>query len=254
MRGINVIQVPTTVLAMVDASIGGKTGFNVPSGKNLIGSFHQPIAVVCWLKSLNTLSDREYRSGLAEVVKSALLQSEDALAQLETDAALLVERNAEALERAIQMASDCKLGIVQADLREKGQRAWLNLGHTFAHAIEHASGYGSWTHGEAVAAGLMLACRYAVGAELLAAEVLHRVDALLKQLQLPTVPPPLSGDAWITPMRLDKKRSGNTQRLILLRNVGEPLIQNVEYETLERWLLATAQAPTLSAHFERRLL
>ena len=236
LRGIAVVQVPTTVLAMADASIGGKTGINVSVGKNLVGAFHQPVAVLQWLDALSTLDDREYRSGLAEVVKSALIDGEEALAGLEAAAARLVARDGDALLQAIAMAARLKAGVVSRDVHEHGERALLNLGHTFGHAIEHGAGYGEWTHGEAVAAGMMCALRYGTATGVTDVGLAERVRALLAALGLPTDPPAMHLDAWLGPMTRDKKRAGDEVKLILCRRAGACEVVRTGYDALSNWL------------------
>jgi len=236
LRGIAVVQVPTTVLAMADASIGGKTGINVALGKNLVGAFHQPVAVLQWIDALLTLDAREYRSGLAEVVKSALIDGEEALVALEATASSLAVRDGDALLSAIAMAARLKAGIVSRDVHEQGERALLNLGHTFGHAIEHGAGYGGWTHGEAVAAGMMCALRYGASAGLNDSALVARVEALLSTLGLPTRPPTMTLDAWLGPMTRDKKRAGDEVKLILCRRPGACEVVRTGYDALSNWL------------------
>ena len=240
LRGINIIQVPTTVLAMVDASIGGKTGFN-ENGKNLIGSFHPPVKIIAWIDSLKSLSDRQFRSGLAEIVKTALLSGEKAMTFLEQNAQKLLKRDKNTLKQAILIAAEYKLRIVKQDLLEQGKRAWLNLGHTFAHAIEHAQNYTQWTHGEAVSAGLVLAAQFACDVKILDSKTLERIKKLLFALHLPIKPPTLSRLAWLRPIRNDKKRLLQQQRLILLTKIGEPIIYTVEDSTFESWIVNSTQ-------------
>jgi 3-dehydroquinate synthase len=156
-RGVDFVQVPTTLLAQVDSSVGGKTGVNHPGGKNLIGAFHQPRAVVTDLATLATLPVRELRAGLAEVVKYGLIEDAEFLGWVERNVPALLDLDAEALAHAVRRSCEIKAGIVAADEREQGRRALLNLGHTFGHAIENALGYGEWLHGEAVGVGMLLA-------------------------------------------------------------------------------------------------
>ena len=236
MRGIRFVQCPTTVLAMSDAAIGGKTGVNTAFGKNLVGSFYQPKAVVAWTPSLATLSDREVRSGLAEVVKSALLSGESELRTLEKDAPALAKRAPDALHRAAAMAARVKCEIVSNDIHERGNRALLNLGHTFGHAIEHASGYGTWTHGEAVAAGIVLALRYSATLDWTTDALTERVKQLQSSLGLPNDAPPLSIDDWMDPILRDKKRSGEQVKLVLCRGIGNCVTHATDLTTLKSWL------------------
>lgn len=236
LRGIDVIQVPTTLLAMADASIGGKTGINHRTGKNLIGSFHQPVGVLAWLPALRTLAHRELRSGLSEVVKSAVIAGERQVRLLEQAAMALEQRDDAALRDVVWMAVECKADIVSQDALEKGRRRVLNFGHTFAHAIEHASGYGEWTHGEAVAVGMLLACRFGVESGYCSADVPARLEGLLGRLNLPTQAPSLSIDEWMAPIGRDKKRTGDDVSLILCREIGTCEAQTVPLSHLCGWL------------------
>lgn len=220
MRGIAVIQVPTSVLAMSDAAIGGKTGVNLAAGKNLVGAFHRPAGVIQWTGALSTLSVREHRSGLAEVVKSALIESESAFASLESDAEALASGGLAATERGVMMAAQLKARVVHEDEREGGVRRLLNLGHTFGHALERSSGYGEWTHGECVSVGTAIVLRYGESVGLTDASVTKRVVSLLQTLKLPVATRSLNVDEWLTPMLRDKKRSGDAIRLILCRKPG----------------------------------
>ena len=220
MRGIPVVQVPTSVLAMSDAAIGGKTGVNLPAGKNLVGTFHRPSGVIQWTGALPTLSEREHRSGLAEVVKSALIDSEEAFSQLEADAEALAAGDPDATERGVMMAAQLKARIVFEDEREGGVRRLLNLGHTFGHALERSAGYGEWTHGECVSVGMVIACRFGESVGLTPSSVTGRVVSLLQTLKLPVATRSLRVDEWLNPMLRDKKRSGDAIRLILCRKPG----------------------------------
>ena len=158
-RGVDFIQVPTTLLAQVDSSVGGKTGVNHPNGKNLIGAFHQPKVVLIDTDTLSTLPERELKAGLAEVIKYGAIVDADFFAWLEGNVDALLAKDADALAHAIQRSCELKAGVVAEDERESGRRAILNFGHTFGHAIEHCQGYGEWLHGEAVAAGMIMAAR-----------------------------------------------------------------------------------------------
>ena len=235
MRGIRVVQVPTTVLAMADAAIGGKTGINLDCGKNLVGTFHQPSVVVQWTGSLGTLPLRELRSGLAEVVKSAVLAGEAELATLERSASALAAGDPAAVSAAVRMAGALKADIVSRDEREGGIRRLLNFGHTLGHAIETASGYGEWTHGEAVSMGMVLALRFGISRGITRDEELARVSALLGELKLPLSAPSLRVDEWMAPIERDKKRSGESVRMILCHSIGDcrdeltPLTDVVEW-------------------------
>jgi 3-dehydroquinate synthase len=221
MRGIDCIQVPTTLLAMVDSSIGGKTGVDHAAGKNLIGAFHQPRAVIADLTTLATLPDRELRAGLAEVVKTSCIGDTDFFAWLEVHADALLARDSDALTYAISTCCRFKTGVVERDERETGERALLNFGHTFGHALEAEAGYGTLLHGEAVAIGMLLAARLATQLDMADAADTERLRALLQRLGLPlTRPSRLDAHALLARMRLDKKNRAGNLRLILWRGIG----------------------------------
>lgn len=214
LRGVAIGQVPTTLLAMVDSSVGGKTGFDTRHGKNLIGAFHQPRFVVCDIDTLQTLPDRERQAGLAEVVKSAWLDGEASVAQIERDADALRDGDPEATERAVRMSVQLKAGVVTRDEQEAGERALLNLGHTVGHAIEAAGGYASLLHGEAVALGMIAAFRVSRGLGIATPADAERMHALLSRIGLPT-----DVEAHLEPRTLgyiasDKKRRGDRIRFI----------------------------------------
>lgn len=226
MRGIDFVQFPTTLLAMVDSSVGGKTGVDHPAGKNLIGAFHQPRAVIADLDTLATLPDRELRAGLAEVVKTACIGDADFFAWLEAHADALLARDADALTHAIVTCCRFKAGVVMRDERENGERALLNFGHTFGHALEAESGYGTLLHGEAVAIGMILAARLSTRLGMAGAADGERLQALLQRIGLPTTPPPdIEPGALLARMRLDKKNRAGTLRLILWRGIGHAEIR-----------------------------
>lgn len=224
-RGVNFIQVPTTLLSQVDSSVGGKTGVNHPLGKNMIGAFHQPRCVIADTTTLDTLPDRELSAGLAEVIKYGLINDAEFFSWLERNMAALVARDPAALAHAIERSCADKAAIVAADEREAGQRALLNLGHTFGHAIETGMGYGNWLHGEAVGAGMCLAARVSVGLGWLDEASLARIERLIAAAGLPVVPPnELSADQFIELMAVDKKVLDGQLRLVLLRAIGEAVI------------------------------
>ena len=223
-RGIDFIQVPTTLLAQVDSSVGGKTGVNHPSGKNLIGAFHQPRAVLADIATLTTLPPREYRAGLAEVVKYGFIYDASFLDWLETNAEALGRRDAPALVHAIRRSCEIKAEVVGQDEREHGLRAILNFGHTFGHAIETAAGYGEWLHGEAVAAGMALAIEMTHRLGYLTSADAERCIRLMHKLQLPTVPPRIGALRALELMGMDKKVLQGQLRLVLLRRLGEAVI------------------------------
>ncbi|MGN6790481.1 MAG: 3-dehydroquinate synthase [Rhodanobacteraceae bacterium] len=230
MRGIDFVQCPTTLLAMVDSSVGGKTGVNHPAGKNLIGAFHQPRAVIADLDALATLPDRELRAGLAEVVKTACIGDAGFFGWLEAHADALLARDAVALAHAIAACCRFKAGVVERDERETGERALLNFGHTFGHAIETESGYGTLLHGEAVAIGMVLAARLSTRLGVADAADTERLRALLERFELPAViPDGLAADALLARMRLDKKNRAGTLRLILWRGIGHAeIVGNID--------------------------
>jgi 3-dehydroquinate synthase len=221
MRGIDFVQFPTTLLAMVDSSVGGKTGVDHPAGKNLIGAFHQPRAVVADLDALSTLPDRELRAGLAEVVKTACIGDADFFGWLEAHADALLARDAEALTHAIATCCRFKAGVVERDEREAGERALLNFGHTFGHALEAEAGYGMLLHGEAVAIGMILATRLSTHLGMADEAGTQRLRALLERIGLPTaVPDGIAADALFARMHLDKKNRAGALRLVLWRGIG----------------------------------
>lgn len=236
MRGLPVVHVATTLMGMVDAALGGKTGLDLPEGKNLVGAFHLPTAVIQWGASLATLPDRDFASGLAEVVKCALLSGERALAQLEADALALCAREGAAVGRAVALATQTKMALVARDPLERGDRALLNLGHTVGHALEAATGYGRYLHGEAVAIGLVAALRF--GSELGETEpgMAERVAALLARLGLPTELPDLPPEIWRERLRRDKKRAGDAVRFVLCRRAGQCALKIVELDRVDAWI------------------
>ena len=227
MRGIRIVQAPTTLLAQVDAAVGGKTGFNLPAGKNLVGAFHQPAAVMIDVEPLATLDQRDYRAGLAEVVKYGAIRDADFIGWLETHSLDLLRRRADVLEQTVARAVQHKIDVVEADERESGQRALLNFGHTFGHAIETATGYEQLRHGEAVAIGMCLAVRLgARRGELEQSEATRLVD-LIEALGLPTrLPDGLEPSALLDHMYLDKKNRAGRIRLILLDALGTARIRD----------------------------
>jgi len=227
MRGVRFVQLPTTLLAMVDSSVGGKTAVDLPQGKNLVGAFHQPAAVIADTATLDTLPPRELRAGLAEVVKYGALGDAAFFAWLEQHAGALLAREPEVLAEAIARCCAHKAGIVARDETERGERMLLNLGHTFGHAIETEQGYGGLLHGEAVAVGMVLAARLSAELGRAPAADAERLAALLTRLGLPTrIPPGLDPDALLARMRLDKKAVSGTLRLILWRGLGQAEIAN----------------------------
>ncbi|MFK2904061.1 3-dehydroquinate synthase [Dyella ginsengisoli] len=225
MRGIDFIQLPTTLLAMVDSSVGGKTGVNLPAGKNLVGAFHQPRGVFADIGTLATLPEREFRAGLAEVVKGAAIGDAEFFAWLETRADALAKRDPAAVAEAIARKVAYKAGVVARDETEQGERALLNLGHTFGHALETAGRYATLLHGEAVAVGMVLAAQLSQQLGMGTLDDTLRLQRLLDTLGLPTdVPPGMDPQQLLALMRLDKKNTAGTLRLILWRGIGRAQI------------------------------
>lgn len=224
-RGVHFIQIPTTLLAQVDSSVGGKTAVNHPLGKNMIGAFYQPRCVLADTDTLKTLPDRELSAGLAEVIKYGLIRDLPFLEWLENHIEQLLARDAAALTEAIERSCRNKADIVAADERETGERALLNLGHTFGHAIETGMGYGEWLHGEAVAVGMNLAADLSARLGWLKGEQVERVRALLARARLPlNAPEGLTADDFLRLMAVDKKVKEGQLRLILLRALGHGVI------------------------------
>lgn len=226
-RGIPFIQMPTTLLSQIDSSVGGKTAINHPLGKNMIGAFYQPQLVMIDLQTLQTLPDRELSAGLAELIKYALLGDAALLDWLETHIEGLRRRDMALLEYAVAAACRMKADIVAQDETEQGIRAWLNLGHTFGHAIETEMGYGNWLHGEAVAAGMVLACRLSEQLGSLNSGDTQRVRDLLCRAGLPDTPPVFAFEQWLAHMRHDKKVLDGTMRFIALNRLGQAAIVSV---------------------------
>jgi 3-dehydroquinate synthase len=223
-RGVAYAQVPTTLLAQVDSSVGGKTGVNHPGGKNLIGAFHQPVCVVSDVSTLASLPLRELRAGLAEVIKYGLIRDAAFCGWLEANMERLLAREPDALARAIRRSCQIKAEIVGRDEREQGERALLNLGHTFGHAIEAATGYSRWLHGEAVAAGMLMAAAVSSECGLLRREDVERVRALLERAGLPIAARDVPASAVLEHMRIDKKVKAGRIRLVLLERIGSALL------------------------------
>jgi 3-dehydroquinate synthase len=225
-RGIAIVQLPTTLLAQVDSSVGGKTGVNHPGGKNLIGAFHQPAAVLSDTDTLSTLPARELRAGFAEIVKAALVADAAFFAWLEANRASVLARDPGALAEAIRRACGIKAAIVAGDEREQGPRALLNLGHTFGHAIEAGTGYGKLLHGEAVATGLVLASELSARIGRLPGTDARRVRELLAGAGLPVDPPRIGRAQMLELMAMDKKVKGGKIRLVLLDAVGRAAVSD----------------------------
>ncbi|MCB1960976.1 MAG: 3-dehydroquinate synthase [Rhodocyclaceae bacterium] len=220
-RGIDFIQVPTTLLAQVDSSVGGKTAVNHPLGKNMIGAFHQPRLVLADTDTLCTLPDRELKAGLAEVIKYGLIRDADYFDWLEASIAALLAREPDALAEAIERSCASKARIVAEDETERGVRALLNLGHTFGHAIEAGMGYGVWLHGEAVAAGMAMAATLSMRLGWMPEDQCQRAIALIARAGLPTVGPAMGAARYLELMAHDKKVEAGRLRLVLLRAIGD---------------------------------
>ena len=228
-RGIALVQVPTTLLAQVDSSVGGKTGVNHPGGKNMIGAFHQPAAVFADTSALSTLPDRELRAGLAEVIKYGLIVDQQFFDWLETNAAKLLARDTAALTFAIKRSCEIKAEIVARDEHERGDRALLNLGHTFGHAIESATNYTTWLHGEAVGAGMLLAADVSQRLGWVSAADVERVEKVLGKFGLRTDVSSLSAATLAENMKIDKKIAAGRIRLVLLKAIGKSVVTG-DYE------------------------
>jgi 3-dehydroquinate synthase len=224
-RGIPFIQVPTTLLSQVDSSVGGKTAVNHPLGKNMIGAFYQPKAVFIDTNSLSTLPEREFCAGMAEVIKYGIMYDGDFFTWIENQSTNIKNRDADALRYVIATCCAIKAEVVNLDEKEHGVRALLNLGHTFGHAIEAEKGYGVWLHGEAVAAGMVLAATLAVARQCITASEFSRIESLLKTFNLPIAGPvDMSADRYIQHMQHDKKVLSGKMRFIIPTSIGEAKI------------------------------
>ncbi|MCJ8318635.1 MAG: 3-dehydroquinate synthase [Colwellia sp.] len=226
-RGINFIQIPTTVLSQVDSSVGGKTAVNHPLGKNMIGAFYQPKAVIIDIDSLKTLPKREFNAGMAEVIKYGILGDNQFFNWLEANVDLIKAGDSSVLIKMIETCCKCKAKIVSADEKESGVRALLNLGHTFGHAIEAELGYGKWLHGEAVATGMVLAAKLAVAMNLLEVSDLRRIESLIAVFELPLLAPESMGfNEFIPHMQRDKKNIAGKLRFIVPTAIGQSEIRD----------------------------
>jgi 3-dehydroquinate synthase len=241
MRGIPFVQVPTTLLAQVDSSIGGKTGINHPLGKNMIGAFYQPRLVLADTAVLATLPPRELSAGLAEVIKHGLIRDAAFVAWLEQNVEKLLACDAAALAHAVRRCCEIKAAVVAEDERETGVRALLNFGHTFGHAIESALGYGEWLHGEAVAAGMVMAAELSRRMGFIAQADLDRIVALLRRAKLPVAQPGIAPARLLELMAVDKKTEGGRLRFVLLDRIGAGSVRDqVPSELLLQALAARA--------------
>lgn len=232
-RGVDFVQIPTTLLAMVDSSVGGKTGVNHPLGKNMIGAFHQPRLVLADTEVLSTLPERELAAGIAEVIKYGLISDYPFFEWLEENMDALLQRDEQALAYAIRRSCENKAKVVAMDEKEGGVRAILNLGHTFGHAIEAAQGYGQWLHGEAVGAGMVMAADLSHRRGALSAEDLARTVALIERAGLPVkAPADMMPDDFLSLMGVDKKVLDGRLRLVLLQAIGQAVITSDIEDTL----------------------
>ncbi|MDN4040096.1 bifunctional shikimate kinase/3-dehydroquinate synthase AroKB [Massilia sp. YIM B02443] len=238
MRGVPFVQIPTTLLAQVDSSVGGKTGINHPLGKNMIGAFYQPRAVLADTATLDTLPARELAAGLAEVIKHGAILDAAFFDWIEANVEQLIKRDPQALAHAIARSCEIKAEVVRKDEREGGLRAVLNFGHTFGHAIENGLGYGEWLHGEAVGCGMVMAADLSARLGLIDPASVERVRALVRAAGLPASAPDLGEARWIELMAVDKKNEGGEIRFILLKPLGSPAITTAPLEHLRSTLAA----------------
>jgi 3-dehydroquinate synthase len=242
MRGIRFIQVPTTLLAQVDSSVGGKTGINHPLGKNMIGAFHQPVAVIADLNTLRTLPPRELSAGLAEVIKHGAIADADFLDWIEANTDALLACDTNAMAHAVLRSCEIKSAVVSADEREGGIRATLNFGHTFGHAIESGLGYGEWLHGEAVGCGMVMAADLSARLGQISKIDAERLKRIIASMHLPIAPPKLGSQRFMELMQVDKKTEAGQIRYITLGSIGAARIQQVPDATVIETLVATGAA------------
>lgn len=255
LRGVPFIQIPTTLLAQVDSSVGGKTGINHPLGKNMIGAFHQPQLVLADTDTLNTLPDNELGAGLAEVIKYGLIRDLPFFEWLEQNIGKLLARDTAALQIAIARSCQNKAEVVGADERESGERALLNLGHTFGHAIESGMGYGNWLHGEGVAAGAVMAADLSQRLGWISAQDAMRIRRLFERARLPVAAPALGMEKYLELMELDKKVEGGKMRFVLLKQIGQAVVYAEVPPVLLRQTLeacATEKTTTFKATADAR--
>ena len=242
LRGVPFIQIPTTLLAQVDSSVGGKTGINHPLGKNMIGAFYQPQVVLADIATLNTLPDQELRAGIAEVIKYGLIRDLPFFEWLEQNMDKLLARDAAALQHAVERSCQNKAEVVAADERESGERALLNLGHTFGHAIETGMGYGVWLHGEAVAAGTIMAADLSQRLGWISKQDVTRTHKLFERAGLPVIAPNLGKEEYLQLMGLDKKVVGGKMRFVLLKKIGQAVVSADVPEDLLRQTMTACSA------------
>jgi len=241
MRGVPFVQVPTTLLAQVDSSVGGKTAINHPAGKNMIGAFYQPLRVVCDLDSLDTLPQRELLAGLAEVIKYGPIADAEFLGWLETNLDKLLARDRVALIHAVRRSCEIKAWVVGQDEKESGLRAILNYGHTFGHAIEAGMGYGAWLHGEAVACGMVMAADLSARLGLIDASTSQRIKALIERAGLPVVGPDLGAERYLELMQVDKKAEGGQIRFVVIGPLGQATMQPAPEDVVREVIAANVR-------------
>ncbi len=250
MRGVPFIQIPTTLLSQVDSSVGGKTGINHPLGKNMIGAFHQPQAVIADIDTLRTLPPRELAAGMAEVIKHGAIADADYFAWIEQHIHALNACDASVMAEAVKRSCEIKAAVVAQDEREQGLRATLNFGHTFGHAIEAGMGYGEWLHGEAVGCGMVMAAWLSHRLGFIDTETRTRIVELVRAAQLPVVAPDLGTSRYIDLMKVDKKAEAGNIKFILLRRMGEAFVTSVPdndlIATLQQAILAPPAEPVVA--------
>ncbi len=233
LRGIALVQVPTTLVAQVDSSLGGKTGVNHPHAKNLIGAFHQPRLIVADVMALATLGEREFRQGMAEVIKYGAILDEPMIAALERDLNVILSRKADALEEIVERSLEHKARVVESDERESARRKLLNFGHTVGHALEAASAYANYLHGEAIAIGMAAACRLSAAYAGLSEADAKRLTALIQHAGLPVeLPPGWRGGEFVRALRLDKKRQDQAVEFVLLDRLGHALTRKLGFDEI----------------------
>lgn len=242
MRGVRFIQVPTTLLAQVDSSVGGKTGINHPLGKNMIGAFHQPVAVIADLNTLKTLPARELSAGLAEVIKHGAIADAQFLDWIEANSKQLLACETDAMSHAVLRSCEIKSAVVSADEREGGIRATLNFGHTFGHAIEAGMGYGEWLHGEAVGCGMVLGADLSCRLNYISKAEVERLTKIIQSMNLPIIPPKFGGKRYLELMQVDKKTESGQIRYVVLEKIGKAQIQGVPDAQVLETLTATGAA------------
>ncbi|MCS6765686.1 MAG: 3-dehydroquinate synthase [Candidatus Protistobacter heckmanni] len=247
MRGVPFIQVPTTLLSQVDSSVGGKTGINHPLGKNMIGAFYQPLAVIADTDTLKTLPPRELAAGLAEVIKHGAIADAEFFAWIEDNIGALNACDAQALSHAVKRSCEIKAGVVAQDERETGLRATLNFGHTFGHAIEAGMGYGEWLHGEAVGCGMVMGGDLSRRMGWISAGDLARIRKLVAAAHLPVVAPDLGRERWLALMRGDKKSEGGEIRFVLLSKLGRAVMAAAPQDALDATLADGVRAAPVEA-------